>query len=140
MMWLRRPKPGRWLRDGAPLILWMALIFWLSSRSTLVAIEDDSAEKLVFNGAHLFTYAILAWLWWRALSPQRQLDSTRLWLALGLTILYGVSDEVHQSFVPGRAAQLTDLLFDAAGAGVMIWLIWRTLLGNRVNFDDTTDS
>jgi VanZ family protein len=106
----------------------MTLIFWLSSRSTLVAIEDDSAEKLVYSSAHLLTYAILAWLWWRTLSPQRQIDETRLWLALGLTILYGVSDEIHQSFVPGRAAQLADLLFDAAGAGMMIWLIWRVEL------------
>ncbi len=35
----------------------------------------------------------------------------------GFVILYAVSDEVHQLFVPGRGGQLTDVIIDTAGAG-----------------------
>ena len=49
-------------------------------------------------------------------------------VALGLTMLYAVSDEVHQTFVPGRVADPWDLFCDGLGAAVMLlafgWL-WR---------------
>jgi VanZ family protein len=37
-------------------------------------------------------------------------------LAAAITIVYGVTDEFHQSFVPGRSADAYDLAADAAGA------------------------
>ena len=113
----------RWLRDIAPLIFWMALIFILSSRSTLVEFESGTSEKLFNKSAHVIVYALLAWLWWRALTAQRQITWPILFTALTLTILYGISDEYHQSFVPGRHSQLSDVLFDASGALGMILLI-----------------
>jgi VanZ family protein len=39
--------------------------------------------------------------------------------------LYGVFDEWHQSFVPGRYASLTDVALDVAGAVLGIWLAAR---------------
>ena len=113
----------RWLRDIAPLIFWMALIFILSSRSTLVEFESGTSEKLFNKSAHVIVYALLAWLWWRALTAQRQITWPILFTTLTLTILYGISDEYHQSFVPGRHSQLSDVLFDASGALGMILLI-----------------
>jgi VanZ family protein len=119
----------RWLRDIAPLILWMALIFILSSRSTLVEIESGTGEKLFNKSAHVIVYGILAWLWWRALTAQRQITWPILFTALTLTVLYGISDEFHQSFVPGRHGRVSDVLFDASGALAMILLIRYTQRG-----------
>jgi VanZ family protein len=113
----------RWLRDIVPLVLWMALIFALSSRSTLVDIEDESGEKLFYKTSHVIAYAVLAWLWWRALAPQRVTTWPVLFGAVGLTVLYAISDEFHQSFVPGRHANLFDVLFDTSGALAMILII-----------------
>ncbi|MDX1524552.1 MAG: VanZ family protein [Anaerolineae bacterium] len=113
----------RWLRDVAPLILWMGLIFWLSSRSVLVKIDDPGNEKLFYKSSHMVAYGVLAWLWWRALTGERLTQWTLLLAAVGLTTLYGVSDEIHQRFVPGRHGQLTDVLFDMSGAVLMILLI-----------------
>ena len=113
----------RWLRDFIPLVLWMALIFVLSSQSDLVNIENDASEKLFYKISHLLAYAALAWLWWRALAPQRQTSWPVLSVALLLTVLYAISDEVHQSFVPGRHPALYDVLFDTGGALAMILLI-----------------
>jgi len=36
--------------------------------------------------------------------------------AILITVLYGVSDEIHQMFVPGRSAETSDLVADAIGA------------------------
>ena len=113
----------RWLRDVGPLLLVMSGIYWLSSRSVLVVVEGPVREKLFFKSAHLIAYAMLAWCWWRALAPQHKTRWPVLLAALGLTILYGVSDEIHQLFVPGRHGQVADVLFDAAGALLMILLI-----------------
>jgi VanZ family protein len=113
----------RWLRDIAPLILWMAFIFILSSRSTLLEIESGTGEKLFNKSAHVIVYGILAWLWWRALTLQRQITWPILLTALTLTVLYGISDEYHQSFVPGRHSRVSDVLFDASGALAMILFI-----------------
>lgn len=115
----------RWLVDILPLVLWMALIFWFSSQSVLVEIEREAAEKTVYKTAHILVYAVLAWLWWRALSPRRQLNWPVLFTALALTTAYGISDEIHQLFVPGRHGRLADVLFDTSGALLMVLLIRR---------------
>lgn len=124
-MLYRWNKLPRWLRDIVPLILWLALIFVLSSRSTLVELGSDAEEKLFNKSAHMVVYAVLTWLWWRALSPSRQIAWPLLAAAFALTVLYGISDEIHQSFVPGRHARVADVLFDSAGGLAMILLLRR---------------
>jgi VanZ family protein len=114
-----------WLRDIVPLVLWMALIFVLSSQPRLIPIENEAEEKLFYKFGHFLGYAGLAWLWWRALAPRRQTGWPVLLLAFTLTTLYGVSDEIHQRFVPGRHGHPADVFFDAAGAWAMILLIRR---------------
>ena len=115
----------RWLRDFLPLMLWMALIFMLSSQPRLIDIDNEAGEKLFFKSSHIIVYGILAWLWWRTLAPQRHIGWPVLFMALVLTTLYGVSDEFHQSFVSGRHGRLADVFFDAGGALAMILLIRR---------------
>lgn len=113
----------RWLRDVVPLVVWMAVIFTLSSRSRLIAIENEADEKIFYKMAHFLAYACLAWLWWRVLAPQRQVKWSILLLAFALTTLYGISDEIHQLFVPGRHGHVADVFFDAAGAWAMLLLL-----------------
>ena len=101
----------------------MVLIFVLSHQSVLVDIEDAVSEQTFYKTAHMGVYALLAWLWWRALSPRRKAGWPVLFAALTLTVLYGISDEIHQLFIPGRYGRLADVLFDASGALVMILLL-----------------
>ncbi|MBI1876836.1 MAG: VanZ family protein [Chloroflexi bacterium] len=115
----------RWLRDIVPLVLWMAFIFIFSSQPGLIEIENEVNDKFFYKTAHFLAYAGLAWLWWRALVPQRQAGWAILLLAFALTTLYGVSDEIHQRFVPGRHGRLADVFFDAGGAWAMLLLIRR---------------
>jgi len=117
------PKWPRWLRDFAPLIGWMALIFVLSAQPVLINIENEVREISLYKSAHFFAYAMLAWFWWRALAPQRQASWPPLLIACLLTTLYGVSDEIHQLYVSGRYGRVADVLFDTAGAVSMILLL-----------------
>ena len=67
------------------------------------------------NLLHLPAYGVLTILWFRALTP----FLPRGWAigtSLVLTIAYGLVDEWHQAYVPGRFPSATDLLADALGA------------------------
>ncbi|HEX7000690.1 MAG TPA: VanZ family protein [Trueperaceae bacterium] len=95
-------------------ILWCALIFWLSSTPDAGGVFrflPEGADKVLHGGAFLMLSALLT------LATGRPLVSALAALA------YGVSDEVHQLFVPGRTADLADLLADAVGAAVGAWLV-----------------
>ncbi len=49
--------------------------------------------------------------------------------ALVIAVIYGLSDEFHQSFVPGRNADLLDVITDAAGAAAGLWAARRFRAG-----------
>ena len=84
---------------------------------------------------HLTEYAILAWLFWRAIrKPVKHDPRPWLWteagLALAIVFLYAAGDELHQAFVPSRTAQVSDVLIDTCGGAVallLLWLRWKIL-------------
>lgn len=93
---------------------WAAAIFTLSSMSRLPAPPDAFTDK----HAHVTAYAILAALivWgFTDGAPARTTWRTAAAAAV-LATLYGVTDEWHQSFVPGRELSGADLAADALGA------------------------
>ena len=94
----------------------MALIYALSDRSTLPRAPGLSQELTSIAG-HFTVYGVLAVLVWWALGLARLSPGRRLALAFLVAILYGLSDEWHQSYVPGRDASLFDIVIDAIGAG-----------------------
>lgn len=85
----------------------MAVTFWLSSRQDL-----DPGGGLIGGvipiAAHLGIYGLLFALLWRAF-PRAPAAAALL------AVLYGVSDELHQSTVPGRQATVFDVAVDAVG-------------------------
>ena len=110
------PRPA-WLRHAlrwAPAVLWAAMIFGLSSMSTLPPPPAGLTDK----HAHFAVYGVLAALLVWGLtdrSPGRTTWATAA-AAVVLAALYGASDEWHQSFVPGRDMSILDLAADTAGA------------------------
>ena len=112
--------------------MWMALIFYLSS------LTQDEVPAATWLGSwqslfgHVFLYGILASL--LEVSLWEWSSQYRFRWALGAAVaasLYGVSDELHQSFVDGRSSTINDALVDtfaAIAAATCLWLIashWR---------------
>lgn len=111
-------------RPGLLLLLWAVAIFVASSIPTSAFPEVDvvNADKLV----HLLIFFVLAFLIDRFLRLQTAspfLRKHHLFFTLPLTILYGLSDEFHQSFVPGRNPSALDLAADAAGGLLYVLLV-----------------
>jgi VanZ family protein len=98
-------------------LLWPALvaatIFLASSRSTVAAPGIHNFDKI----AHFSVYGLLATLLVRLGQRPRAIA-----LALLFTSLYGVSDEWHQSYVPGRSSEFADWCADTLGGALAIAL------------------
>jgi VanZ family protein len=117
------------LKEWIPVLLWGAVIFTLSTSgfsaiNTIKAIDPilrllipgissaaiGVSHTLVRKVAHFTEYGILFWLLVRGPMARRP------YLALMLCIVYALTDEGHQVFVPGRTASLYDVALDSSGA------------------------
>ena len=96
-----------------PVALVMALIFTASSMSDPGTPPGGLSDK----ASHVIAYAALGASLVRALAGGRSAGMTlrRVLQAALFATLYGLSDEIHQSFVPARTPEWLDLLADAAG-------------------------
>ncbi len=96
----------------------------------LAAIVNHS--EFTRRSFHLLLYLILGYLVYRALMAST--GRYAFWVALAACSLYGLSDEFHQRFVPGRSFQWFDLAFDIFGAflGILLyhWVV-RILVHRR---------
>lgn len=107
-----------------PLVGIMALIFLLSHipGKGLPEATIFKLDKLW----HALAYATLAATALWALLPQViKRPRPTLWGILLFCLLYGISDEFHQSFIPGRYVSLGDIIANVIGAALFLWLWWR---------------
>jgi VanZ family protein len=132
----------------APLVLWMALIFFASTgefsashtamlfqpllRWFFPNISDERVALfhfLVRKAGHFTEYAVLGLLAVRAFRASSRTTLRRGWFlaALLLVSVYALSDEYHQSFVPTRTASIYDSFIDMAGGltGLLLSLLRR---------------
>jgi VanZ family protein len=109
---------GRW----SPVVLWMAAVFFFSSLSHL-----GPAARVPDWISHPIEYGAGAALVCRALDGHRgrALTVSTALTATLLTTTYGVTDEYHQSFVPGRTSDPMDVAKDLAGSAAASFLYRR---------------
>jgi hypothetical protein len=105
---------GRWL----PVFLWAAVIFTLSSIEQVTVSQFFIWDFIAKKVAHVSEYAFLYLLLFRA-------TGRNYLLSFIVTIIYAISDEVHQSLVPGRTAAIYDLGFDLSGANIAGYVLWK---------------
>ncbi len=91
----------------------MAFIFYLSSLPYIdVAPSFSNSDKVM----HILAYGLLGGLFALSLQPWK---GTLSWKQVGVvtlfTIAYGISDEFHQYFIPGRDASILDIIADGTG-------------------------
>ena len=116
------PTPTARLRLWGPAIAWAALLFTLSSFSDVPAPPGGLTDK----HEHSIAYGVLSACVLRGLSGATLAGVTGA-TATGAAVIaaaYGVTDEFHQRFVPGRDSSARDLAADALGAAAAAGLIW----------------
>lgn len=119
--------------------LWAALIFYFSAQSgeasaavseefispfsrILTALLGEAGHTFVRKCAHFFLYCVLMCL---AVCAYRSGGGKRIFLwPFALCVLYAVSDEIHQYFVPGRACRIYDIGVDALGCLAGAFCLW----------------
>jgi len=100
-----------------PPCLYAAVIFYLSSLPGATYFPAFfSADKVL----HVGEYGILGYLVARALRNYGLTRKTLFIRAFALCVLYGISDEVHQMFVPHRCPSVMDILADGIGSSLGI--------------------
>lgn len=130
---------GKFFRIWYPSVLMMILIFIMSS---FAAADSDQQSGLIVNAlttafpdlknveflvtiirktAHFLEYALFGFLTARSF----KLSNKSTWFAVPFCALYAATDEFHQTFIPGRSGELTDILLDTAGAtfGITIYYL-----------------
>jgi len=113
-------------RPWLPAILWAIVIFFFSAQQRAPQVSPREGLQLAFQKTgHFVEYAILAVLVYRALRCGHQFTPRRAALFAALIAAgYGVTDEFHQSFVPGRFCKLHDMAIDASGAVVAVAVLY----------------
>jgi VanZ family protein len=109
-MQMRQLRPDLWL----PPVVLMGVIFAFSAQPSLdsgLGLVDQIGRKLI----HFAEYALLCFLWWRALATVTTPRRAAIWAFL-IASGYAVTDELHQTFVDGRHGNPLDWLIDSAGA------------------------
>lgn len=127
----------------ALLIIWAGVIFMLSSegsdtssgRSDAVVqtvrswgvgsdSETDVLTFLVRKSAHITAYFIFGVLAYNVVRLYSLSRAKKLLVSIGLVVAYAMSDEFHQLFVPGRSAELRDVLIDSVAGVVGVLLCY----------------
>ena len=126
-------------------ILWMGIIFYLSHQPATESndLSKGITEKIIniieiltkdlevdisgFNHiirkmSHFGAYFILGVLVVKAIGQNKPLNIKLFIASVTICILYAISDEIHQSFIPGRGPSAMDVLIDSAGSwsGILI--------------------
>lgn len=131
------------------LLAWMAVIFLMSARNADVSTLDsnrigtviaalvrfveptlssaelvETMDHTIRKTAHISEYLILAMLLMNCLRAYGIKHRQGGGLAMAIGVLYAMTDEAHQYFVPGRSCQLSDVLVDSAGVFLGICLFF----------------
>lgn len=113
-----------------PIFVYCLLIFIQSSRPSPDITPDwPFLDKVL----HFTAYALLGALFLRAFNTTRIKHHLKLIIILSIILssLYGISDEIHQSFVPFRTADAMDALADILGSIAGVYLYQKTLSISR---------
>lgn len=112
-----------------PAALYAGFIFYVSSIPSPVPTVSVDLSVL-----HVPMFFVLSYVVVRAVSaPARDWNRAAIIAAIAFTAAYGVIDEVHQLYVPGRTLSYLDICFDLLGGCLIVFKPWWEKLFERMN-------
>jgi VanZ family protein len=124
--WQNIPSRYYWLVA----CFWPLIIFLLSAQPTLTSSQAWMQIFVIRKSAHLLEFALLTFLVWTVLAHLqrreewfKRISAYHNSLSFILPLLYAISDEAHQYFVPSRKARIGDIIIDTLGILLALGLI-----------------
>jgi len=104
--------------------LWAGLIFYLSNQPYLPFQHVFAHQDKLM---HFVAYATLGFLGMGSARVQASggYRPAQAWQVCLLSGLYGITDELHQYFIPGRTADSLDAIADIAGGIIGVWSMYQ---------------
>jgi VanZ family protein len=106
--------PLRFLVFRFPALAYMAFIFYMSSGPVTSDTLHEVPDYLLHTSGYVALYVLVFWAVHEGIHPSPGRGG--FWLPAVVTILYGISDEYHQGFIPTRDSSWRDVGADAMGA------------------------
>ncbi len=108
----------------AAVFVYMAVIFWLSHQS--IPLEISIPGVALDFAAHAAEFALLSLLVGHAclITPSTLVRGHAFHVAVITVALFGLSDELHQALIPGRACEFVDWAADVTGAVLAQVSLW----------------
>lgn len=132
------------------IVLWMITVFCFSndnsqkssSKSEKIVevisqicdnkiMEKDKLETIVRKSAHMIIYTVGGILFFLYCNTYDIRLNKKIIYSIIIGVLYAITDEIHQGFVPGRSPQITDILIDTAGVSLGIMTSYCILKFNK---------
>jgi VanZ family protein len=112
-----------------PALVYMVLVFYLSSGPVTSPTLNSIPDYYLHSAGYLLLSILVFWAVHQGFDPAKG-DAEGYSLPLLITVLYGISDEMHQGFVPSRNSEVKDVVSDAAGAllGAALVFVFRSLI------------
>lgn len=107
-----------------PPLIWMGLIFWASSQPKVGMTGNYWISFAVFKSLHIIEYGLLYLLWYLAFYRSNYKEVTSFFISL----TYGISDEIHQTFVPTREGRIRDVIIDLFGIIIFSRLLVKVIM------------
>ena len=120
----------KFLKLWFPVVAWAVLIFCLSGIPNLkTGLEFDFILRKI---SHLIEYQIHVLLLYRAFAGSFKINAMRLFIYPAvLSFFYAITDELHQSVIPGRNCSIWDVLIDSTG--IITFYIINILISRKKN-------
>jgi len=83
----------------------------------------EQMEGTVRKIAHFSIYTVVGILLMGLISTYKIEEMKRIYISIVIGIIYATSDEIHQFFIPGRAAKFTDVMIDTMGVALGITIV-----------------
>jgi VanZ family protein len=119
-------KPKKFLIYWLPLIIYCLAIYMQSGRPGPEKMPD---VRFLDKFLHFGAYGLLGVLFFRAYEtlPLKKFKNLLIFISMASATLYGISDEIHQYFVPTRHADIMDVIANTIGSvcGVYIYSRWK---------------
>lgn len=109
------------LKYWLPPVIWAGVIFTFSSFPTVQTSEFYLGDFFIKKSAHIIEYGILATLIYRALNTLKIAHKKIMFYSVVAAMIYGMTDEIHQMFTPGRGPTIRDVIIDTIGASIFIY-------------------